>query len=449
MDLQASLLRQLENPNLSLDQRAELRCQAAKELIESGDYEAARQAMAELWQRIGEHPKIEGLEPNTAGEVLLCVGILTGLVGSKNQVTDAQETAKNLISESLAIFESHKYGKKIAEAQSELAMCYWREGRYDEARDLSKQALSYLSTGGELQAKILLRWAIIERESARYHDALRILTDNVPLFGKINKNLIKGSYHATLADVLENLWELEKHVNYLDRAFVEYAAAGFYFEQAEHRCYCANVENNIGFLYFKVGRYKEAHEHLDKARRIVVSLKDSSTLAQYDETRARVFLAEGRNAEAERVSRLAVRTLENGDRLSLLSEALITHGRALARLGHYEKALSEFKRAIEVAQQSGTLSHAGEAALTAFEELGNHLTSDEMKSVPSGLALGKELRRYEHELIKDALIRAEGRVTHAAKLLGTSHQRVAYLIENKHKDLLSVRKPKHERPKRK
>ncbi len=113
---------------------------------------------------------------------------------------------------------------------------------------------------------------------------------------------------------------------------IEYAAASYHFEEAEHRCYRANVENNLGFLYFKINRCKKAHEHLDKARRILTSLKDKVTIAQVDETRARVFLKQKRNAEAEKVARLAVRTLEESDRQLLLAEALITHGRALARL---------------------------------------------------------------------------------------------------------------------
>ncbi len=54
MGLQPSLLRQLENPKLSLDQRAELRCQFARQYEDTGDYEAARQVMGELWQRVGE-----------------------------------------------------------------------------------------------------------------------------------------------------------------------------------------------------------------------------------------------------------------------------------------------------------------------------------------------------------------------------------------------------------
>ena len=75
---------------------------------------------------------------------------------------------------------------------------------------------------------------------------------------------------------LIGLWESDGPRDYLDRALVEYAAASYHFEEAEHRCYRANVENNLGFLLYKVNHCKEAHEHLDHARRIFISLKDKN-----------------------------------------------------------------------------------------------------------------------------------------------------------------------------
>jgi hypothetical protein len=45
-------------------------------------------------------------------------------------------------------------------------------------------------------------------------------------------------------------------------------------------------ENNLGVIYFQINRCKEAHEHLDRARRMFASLKDKSAIAQVDETRA-------------------------------------------------------------------------------------------------------------------------------------------------------------------
>jgi len=122
MTLPASRLRELKNQHFNIERSTELSCELAKEFEEKGDYEAAKKALSAHWRGIGEHPKVAGLEPSTAAEVLLRAGTLTGAIGGKNQIAETQETAKNLISESLTIFQSLSYRKKIAEAQTELAL---------------------------------------------------------------------------------------------------------------------------------------------------------------------------------------------------------------------------------------------------------------------------------------------------------------------------------------
>ncbi len=258
--------------------------------------------------------------------------MLTGFIGSKNEVAEAQETAKNLITESLTIFQSINYPKKIAEAQTELALCYWRTGELNDARDLLNEALSHLTTHGEVKAKAIVRLAIVECVATNYSKALRILTENASLFEKINNETLKGSYHQILGTVLRHLWEAKTKGDYLDRALIEYAAASYHFEQAEHRCYLANIENQLGLIYFTINQWKEAHEHLDRARRMFTSLKDKGAMAQVDETRASVFLKQGRITEAEKAARASVNSQEKTGRHDLLAEALITHGKALARL---------------------------------------------------------------------------------------------------------------------
>jgi tetratricopeptide (TPR) repeat protein len=444
MNLQTSLSRQLENPNLNRNQRAELCCELARVFEDRGDYESARETLGEFWRHIGEHPDTSGLEQVTAGEVLLRAGFLTSILGSKNQITGAQETAKNLFSESLTIFESLGYGKKIAEAQTELALCYWREGAYDEARVMLRDALSRLSTESELKAKAILRSAIVEYWAAQHGRAFRILTDNAALFEKLNNHTLIGSFHDTLAGLLEDSGTPE----YTDRAFVEYAAASYHFEQAGHKYYRAHVENNLGFLYFKVGRYAEAHEHLNYARRLLMYLKDSYGVAENNETRARVFLAEGNYPEAEKIAGSAVSTLEKSGQQGLLAEALITYGTALARLGYYGKAHVVFEHAIEVSQQAGAVSHAKDAALKMVQELSGKI-SGEAQVTPSSGSLDEDIRSYERNLIKEALTKARGSISQAARLLGTSHQELAYILSTRQKDLMPLRTPAKSRRKRK
>src|ERR1044072_4559992 len=179
MTLRASLLRELVNPNLSVGGRAELCCDLAREFENRGEYDEAREVLSGLWPRIDQRPKVKGLEATIAAEVLLRAGGLTGW--SSDQIENAQERAKDLISESLSIFESRRYKKKIAEAQTELALCYWRTGEYSEASDLLNLALKHLTADSELKAKATLRTGIVEQHSGHLSEALAFLTEHAAL----------------------------------------------------------------------------------------------------------------------------------------------------------------------------------------------------------------------------------------------------------------------------
>ncbi len=58
-----------------------------------------------FWQGLPHRPDTDGLADEAKAELLLRTGTLTGWLGSAKQVPGAQEIAKDLISESAAIFE--------------------------------------------------------------------------------------------------------------------------------------------------------------------------------------------------------------------------------------------------------------------------------------------------------------------------------------------------------
>ena len=55
---------------------------------------------------------------------------------------------------------------------------------------------------------------------------------------------------------------------------------------------------------------------------------------------------------------------------------------------------------------------------------------------------------FDKRLISQALATANGRITHAAKWLDIGRQKLAYIIETRHPDLLKERSPVHRRPKK-
>ena len=104
----------------------------------------------------GHRPKTDGLNEAVRAELLLRAGTVTGWLGSARQVEGSQELAKDLITESARIFEDLGLPDKSAEAQLELAVCYWREGALDEARVTLKEVLSQVSEESELRLRALV-----------------------------------------------------------------------------------------------------------------------------------------------------------------------------------------------------------------------------------------------------------------------------------------------------
>src|SRR5260370_41306999 len=128
MNLQSQLTAlQEQNRGLTVDERAHRCCGVAKQLEKAGEYESACEAMHEFWPDRHETPRLEGLGEGTKAEVVLRIGALAGWAGSADQTEGSQETAKNLITQSVETFEKLGDAEGVAEARGELGLCYWRE----------------------------------------------------------------------------------------------------------------------------------------------------------------------------------------------------------------------------------------------------------------------------------------------------------------------------------
>jgi tetratricopeptide (TPR) repeat protein len=480
MTLADERLNELDSPSLTTNERILLRCRLASELIDAGQYEAAREALGELWPGVGEKPDVKNLPPVVAADVLLQCGALTGLFGGAKNVAGVQEQAQDLLTEAVRKFQSQGNYAKASEAQCELGACYWRLGAHDDARVMMEEALKPLTDADvELKAKILIRRTLVEISENRYHEALGILKEAEPVFESAS-DALQGRWHGQKGLVLRRLATAEGRADYADRAIIEFTAAIYHYEQVRHERYCARNLNNLAMLLYKLGRYADAHEHLDRAQLIFTRLKDAGSLAQVDETRARVLVAEKRYREADRIMAGVIRTFEKGGESGLLADALTVQGVVWARLGGFDSSINILRHAMKVGQGSGALTQAGQAALTLIEEHGAARRFSESELVEvyaradellkgtqdaedvarlrtcarivvkrmSGLELQDRnfsfysaVREYEARLIEQALAEADGSVTRAAKLLGLTHQHLGYLLDNRHKQMADKRTP--------
>lgn len=443
------------------------RCAKADELIYAGRYEEAREVLGELWRGVGLRPNVEGYAPEIAAEALLRCGSLSGFLGHA-QAKDVQENAKDLITEAFHIFQNLDFKTKLSEAQYELGVCYWRAGAFEEARII----LNHARTGAtpEQHGKIVIGRALVEIFSGRYVEAQNILIEARPGFENAS-HALKGRWHGHMGLALRRM--AQGRIEFLDKAIIEFTAAIYHYEEAGHERYCGSNLNNLAMLLYKLGRYQEAHEHLNKASQIFARLRDPGNKAQVEETRARVLVSEERYLEAGRVLASVIETFEKGGEQGLLADALRIKATIEARQMEYEKSSDTFRRAINTAENAGALSIAGNAAVSMIEELGELLSERRLyhlyrradrllkttqdaedtgrlracarlvmqklygPDMDESFALPETVLKYEARFIEQALKEERGSVSRAARRLGLSHQTLGAILKTRHQTLRS------------
>jgi signal transduction histidine kinase/ActR/RegA family two-component response regulator len=211
-------------------------------------------------------------------------------------------------------------------------------------------------------------------------DALKLLDQAGPLLNE-SSDWPKGRFHLEVANTLKEIGIAENLEDFYERAFKHYGQALAHFSQIGNHRYTAIVENNHGYLLSSLRRFEEACLHLDKARLLFEMLNDHVRRAQVDETLAQLHLASQKYNLAERAIDLAVETLESSGEEAFLTEALITRGIVLCRLGKKPEAKPIFERAQRVAERCEDNEAAGRALLILIEEMCEQLADDERREI--------------------------------------------------------------------
>jgi tetratricopeptide (TPR) repeat protein len=457
-------------------------CDSAKNLEDAGDYAEAARTLGSWWRGIGKRPEVDDLPAGKRAAILSRVGALTGWLGSMQQVAGAQEKAKDLISEGANLFETIHDWENWTDARSDLAICYWREGSFDEARVIIQDVLtSGCVFSPELKGKILLRLVTVETSSRQFEAASLLLTKIESLIRDKKSPLLLGKFYFYRAFTLHCQGEGPVNSDLLHLAIDNYKKASLYYGKAKHERYIAMSENNIGNAHRSLGDFAIAHLHLDRALKMYSELKDKGRAAIVYDNKAQAFIAQGELSDAELAAITSVNMLREGGENATLAESLTTLAIVLNRGGNTDEAIRTFNEAKETALMVGDKEGAGNAVLTYIEELRSELSSivfrrlyleaDELlrdspkrsnaarlqriarKYFESGdpesilkkkkyfdwknFSLPEAVCAYERELILKALNEAGGRVTKAAALLGLSHQNLSSILRQRHKNLLN------------
>lgn len=456
-------------------------CDTAKQLEDSGEYAEAARALGGFWRGIGIRPDVDHLPSGKKAAILSRVGALTGWLGSMQQVPNSQEKAKDLISEAASSFEAISDHQNWAETRSDLAVCYWREGAFDEARAILHNVMgSGFKFSAELQGKLLLRAVNVEISTRNYDYAISYINQATPLIENKGSDVLRGKLYFHRALIMQLKAEDEGRSDLLHSAVKDYRRAAEFYQQAGHLQFFASVETNLGFLLLSLRQFNEAHLHFDTALEILAHQKDKRLAASVYDSKAQTFIAQGNLPDAELAALTSVKMLKEGGENATLAESLTTLAIVLNRGGNIDYAIQTFQEAKETALMVGDKESAGNAVLTYIEELQPHLTPVVFRSLylEADELLGSSLKHsnvnrlqniarkyfetvnpasvlkrdkysdwqnfslpdaihaYERELILKALSEVGGRITKAARLLGVTHQSLSQILRQRHNDLI-------------
>ncbi len=359
-------------------------CAIAREQIEAGNYKGACKILKRHWT-IGEWPRLDGLSSYSAGDLLFTTGSLMGCVSGAQQLHSGQKLAEALLNGAIGIFENLALRTRSAEAQIELAFCYFRDGLFDLARSTMIGALKLLPTDNlELKSIALIRLGIIERQAGNLAESLARLQEAEPVAEVVGPR-VSARHHQELATTLKELNNTETARHDSEEIQAHYRRALYEFQAVGHHRYAAAAQNNHGYLLMTLGQWEESEQQLCRARSLFESLDDKLCSAQVDETLARLHLAQRRYDLAERSISKAVKTLSLGTDDAILTESLTTQGLILMRMGRQREGTLALYHAAQLAQRCGDNKGERRALAIMVEEGFETLDAEELEKISARL----------------------------------------------------------------
>ena len=377
-----ALPRMIGAATLTASEQVQIFCTIAREQIVVGNFEGAR-FLIERWLPTSGWPRLDHLEPQTAADLLLTLGNLIGVLSLSGRIGKGQKRAESYLNGSIALLAQTGSEIIASEAKIELAKCHYREGAFEEAREVLLMVLKDLPVDQtELRSLCLCLYGCLDRDSGRLHDSLAHLEEASSME---SGQLTTGYCHLQLATTLKELGNLERRNDHFQRAGHHFLKAIYEFEAIGNHRAAAVAENNLGYLLLCLGLHEQCESHLLHARKLFNSFSDHVCAAQVNETLTQLHIARQDLHSAQEMIDQAVVALESTDGDAALAEALVTKGVVACRQRRYSEARNSFESAHRVAERRGDNEAAGRALLTMFEEMGHEMTQEETLELSSRL----------------------------------------------------------------
>ena len=306
-------------------------------LLAAGDFSPALEAYGDLIA--GNPPRIERAAALTGMAEALC---------RLDRSADAIKPA----SEAVAIFAELDRPRDRVYAEYWLAYGHHGTDNADEARSLLRATLDRVrgdsGADPDFHVRVLIALGVVETAAGRYEAALAYLQEADGLAGDLDARR-RATYLQALAVGYRRSGDHEAAI----RAGIQALAL---FRQADASIESAMIANQLALTYLDSGSLGHARDMARTGRDAMTRSGNDHLLAHIADTEARIALASGEMADAERLADEAIALSDRTSNRRAMLDGLLTKARILEDAGRPGDASDLFAHAAGLVRSIGPAS---------------------------------------------------------------------------------------------
>lgn len=384
------------------------------------DFEGFQTALEPIWEDIEKDPDFDRYDAPVKAELLRLSGTLLTSSGRARNKRNYQERGKDLLTNSIEIFEDLGLNEKVAEARVILALCYWNTGEVIECKAILDHAQAEFENDRRhpvfLQICInRMKVLVWEKE---YEEA-RSLVNNIAADMEYCPDMrLRVMYHNE-AGIIN--WRLKQ----FDDSVFHYKKAIYFAEHINNQRGVAMHLNNLANTYRDMRLFESSHQHIDASIKIYEKIGDRGWLPHVYDTKAQLYFDEEKFFDSLYVIDKSIEIFLKGEDSSGLIEAYWTKTRTLLRLNKKEEALVIFNDLCRIARE-----RVGEVAVAKYVK-----EFAKLIYVPGTIPFKTDVSSFKRELLRQALVEIGGNVTLVAEKLQITHQSLSQILREQFPEL--------------
>jgi len=375
----------------------------------------SQRSLESIWPDIGVDPDFSHFPPVINAELLRLAGFFLSFYGKSRNKRDYQLRGKDLLTNAIRIFEGESSHNKAAEAKVMLALCYWYSGEVAECDAILDQVENEFA-GNQLHPvylQIRVNRLMVLYWNQKYDEAIKIIRHLALSMELSHDPRLNTMYHNQAGLVYERTGQIDKAIFHLNEAVQQAKSAN------NLRFVGLNL-NNLAIAYKGIGQFVLAHEYVDKARSVFEDLEDIGWIPHAYDTKALIYLAEGRDECALADVNSALDLFRQGEDFAGFADSLWTKCLCLLKLDRKEEVLTVYAELHQIASKNI-------GAVTADRY--TKALADQFYYT-KGLPLPEEVAAFKKTAVCRALTTA-GSIGEASKLLGLKNHQALSDILNK------------------